>query len=523
MAHIVNPSQIAAIHRDGENLEKIKQPPNPPPNTQWIGGYKIGVGSFGVATLWVLIDCSTRRAINHAVIKDSFEPETHSTREEGLYEGIWYQLAQKGMDFGVDPAYKNSIIPFADREVRFLKEAYLQGMMTVPDSSEEIYCNPLWGYARKELENPYSREHNHWRLYMPLYDYGDLEGLIRAHFFISRGIPEPFIWHTLICLMKGAVQLEEQARSRLDYTDSDVIVVFDIKPGNILLAPPDNRKSFPIYPRPHFADLGGGNLTNKDDWDNKVHEQSFSYTPGYIAPEMWRPPPGPRLLPNHVLRGTPTNVWQIGRLAEHMMKLCDRLPDIVYQSGRQESDMTPQIIGWQGTLPGQNYSMPLKKMVARLLQFDPEKRPSPQKFLEVVDKPGLAFFKGMDSFGSDAWFLDQQQRRAAAGPTPKPTNLNEDIAARDAQEEAKRRLTKARPYLRAWGSSRASEFASLGVFPPEELEVMYTNEANWWATDPQDLVYANGGLVYPLPKATEDTIDIDKMKLDDESSSAHIR
>lgn len=518
MAKIVTSSQIAAIHRDSSNLERIDKPPNASPNTQWIGGYKIGVGANGVATMWVLVDKSTLKAINHVVIKDSFERTSDSTAETGLYKGIYRQLRDKGMDFGADPTHK---IGHAAPEHRFYKEAYLQGLMTVPGSSEEIYCNPLWGYAKRLLDNPYSSAHNHWRLYMPLYDYGDLDNLIKEHYYKKKAIPEPFIWHTFICLMKAAVQLEEQARSRPNNTDSDVIVVFDMKPGNILLAAPDNKKSFPIYPRPHLADLGGGNLTNKNDFDNRIHAQHFAFTPGYLAPEMVKPSTGsPALLPHSVLRGTCTNVWQIGRVLEQMMKLRGGFPNIDYQAGRKEADMIPEIIGWQGTYTGQNYSIQLRKMVNRCLQFHPDKRPSPQNLLYAIDQPGHVLYKGMDTFGSDAWFEEQQQKRAKAPPKPKPRNLHEDIAARAADDEAQRRLAKARPYLRAWGPARANEFASLGVFPPEELEVMYTNEANWWATEPQDLIDAHGAPVYPLPKATEE-IDLD-IKLSGVSSSDHI-
>ncbi|KAK6000387.1 hypothetical protein QM012_003633 [Aureobasidium pullulans] len=519
MSNIVGASQIAAIQRDSSNLARINKLPDAPPDTQWIGGYKIGVGGNGVATMWVLIDKSTSRAINHVVIKDSFEAMSNSTMETGLYKGIYRQLRDKGMDFGVDPTHK---VGRAAPELRFLKEAYLQGLMTVPDSDEEIYCNPLWGYARKLLDSPYSSAHNHWRLYMPLYEYGDLDNLVKAHFFAKKAVPEPFIWHTFICLMKAAVQLEEQARSRPNSTDSDVIVVFDMKPGNILLAPPDSKKSFPIYPRPHLADLGGGNLTNQNDFDNRIHAQHFSYTRGYLAPEMWKPTAGrPPLLLADVLRGTCTNVWQIGRVCEQMMKLCGGFPNIDYQPGRHEADMMPQILNWQGDLPGQNYSVNLRRMVARCLQFLPESRPSPRSFLNVIDQPGRPAFKGMDTFGSDAWFEDQRQKRASAPPKPRPQDLSEDIAAQTAEAERQRRLTQARPYLRAWSPSRASEFASLSVFPPEPFEVIYTDEANWWATDPQDLIDARGKPAYPLPTATEE-IDFD-VKMNVDPSSDHIR
>ncbi|CAD0108470.1 unnamed protein product [Aureobasidium uvarum] len=236
MSNILNPSQIYAVSQDRSNLQTKNTPPYPPPNTTWVGGYKFGVGGFGVATLWILVGRTTLRAIDRVVIKDAFEKSSDSTVETGLYKGIYRQLKKKGLDFGVDPTHN---IGHAASHLRFLKEAYLQVSMTVPDTSEEIYAAQLWGYSRKLLDSPYSPDHNHWRLYMPLYDYGDLNGLIKAHYIEKKAIPEPFIWHTLICLMKAAVQSEDQARSRPNNTDTDVIVVFDMKPGNILLAAPD--------------------------------------------------------------------------------------------------------------------------------------------------------------------------------------------------------------------------------------------------------------------------------------------
>ncbi|CAD0095518.1 unnamed protein product [Aureobasidium vineae] len=305
---------------------------------------------------------------------------------------------------------------------------------------------------------------------MSLYDYGDLNGLIKAHFIKQKAIPEPFIWHTLICLMKAAVQLEEQARSRPNNTDTDVIVVFDMKPGNILLAAPERTSMFPIYPRPHIADVGGGVLTNKDDFGNRVHGQRIVYTRGYKAPEMWRPHQGlsadATILESSTapIRGTWTNVWQIGRVIEQMMKLIPKFADIVYQPGQDEEAMTPGITDWPFELPGQNYSMILRKLVAQCLSFHPEERPSPQIILSHIDKPGFVLFNGMDSFGNDAWFQQQQLERTAAGPkkAPKPTTLFEGAALRDTEVENQRRLYQARAYLRAWGPIIAAEFGLLG-------------------------------------------------------------
>jgi serine/threonine protein kinase len=276
-------SLVTGILTDDSNLHKTQTdtgPAVPIPGTTWIGGYKIGQGGFGFITLWVLIEDATRAPLNQVIIKDFFDRD--STLEEGPYTGVYDDLVRKGLDFGVD-----STRPIGSAQVfyRFCKEAYLQGIMTEPDQDKQLFSVPLWGYASKPKLNDTNKIYNHWRLYMPLYDYGDLSHLIHQHQFMKKAIPEPFLWHTLICLVTAALQMEEQARKLPNSSDSDVIIVFDIKPQNILLAPPGGD-TFPVYPRPHLADLGGGFLSNDQDMDNIHNNQGFCFTRGYLAPEM---------------------------------------------------------------------------------------------------------------------------------------------------------------------------------------------------------------------------------------------
>lgn len=499
MSKILSDRQKAEVRRDGSNLERLRKLPSPLPNTRWVGGYAVGSGSYGLATLWVLVDNSTLRAVTHVVIKDAFEGVWESTAERDIYTDIYLQLKNKGLDFGADPT---NPIGRAAPELRFLKEAYLQGLMTVPDVNEEICCAQLYGYARKFLKRPYSEHHNHWRLYMPLYDYGDLQRLIDAHAYKGVAIPEPFIWHTLICLMNAAVQLEEQARLRPHRTDSDVIVVFDMKPGNILLAQPDRTSTFPIYPRPHVADLGGGALTNQNDPKNLRNDMNSVHSPGYLAPEM-----SPHMDPK-ILRGTCTNVWQIGRVIEMMMKLIpDTFGDIDYRfrPGMALGALEPEIVNYVYWLPAQqNYSIHLKQITARCLCLHPANRPTPQEFFAWIDDARAnghqdIIFKGMETFGNDAWFLNQQQTRAAAPQPPKIKHPDEESALQAAEAEKIRRTYKAKPYLHAWGHERAAEFTELGVFPPEQYEVLYEGEANWWATETADFIWQDGTPMWPLP------------------------
>lgn len=521
MSRILSDRQKAEVRRDGSNLERLNKLPNPLPNTRWVGGYAVGSGSYGLATLWVLVDNSTLRAVTHVVIKDAFEGVWEPTAEKDIYTNIYLQLRNKGLDFGADPT---NPIGRAAPDRRFLKEAYLQGLMTVPDVNEEMYCAQLYGYARKLLERPYSERHNHWRLYMPLYDYGDLQKLIDAHVYKTVAIPEPFIWHTLICLMKAAVQLEEQARLRPHRSDSDVIVVFDMKPGNILLAQPDRASTFPIYPRPHVADLGGGALTNQTDPRNVQNRMNIVHSPGYLAPEM------SRHMDPIILRGTCTNVWQIGRVIEMMMKLLPETWDDIdysFRPGVKPEALEPEIINYNYWLPAQqNYSIQLKQIVARCLCLFAADRLTPQDVLAWIDEARAdgchdVFFKGMETFGDDAWFLEQRQIRAAAPQPPKIKHSDEESALQAAKAEKIRRTYKAKPYLHAWGHERAAEFTELGVFPPEQYEVLYEGEANWWATETADFIWQDGTPVWPLPPPPP----IVRSPPADQksSSSAHIR
>jgi hypothetical protein len=133
MSKILSEDLKALVRTDSSNLERLIKLPDLFPNTRWVGGYAIGQGSFGLATLWVLVDNLTLRAVAHAVIKDAFESVWISTAEKDIYTGIYLQLKNKGLDFGADPLHP---VGQAAPHLRFLKEAYLQGLMTVPNVTE---------------------------------------------------------------------------------------------------------------------------------------------------------------------------------------------------------------------------------------------------------------------------------------------------------------------------------------------------------------------------------------------------
>lgn len=415
------------------------------------------------------------------------------SNDKEIYRKIYRNLVAKGLDFGASLKDRPG---HALPQVRFLKEAYLHGLMTEPDDpDEDFYTVPLWGYARRS--STHSFDHNHWRLYMPLYDCGDLTSLIKAHRRKRRLIPEPFLWHTLECLMHAAILLEEKARELPESTGSDVIVVFDMKMDNILLASPDQSKSFPIYPRPHIADLGGACLTGPGDLDNIYNTQDFQMTRGWVAPEMWSKddirsgPPSERILPRGTLRGTCTNVWQIGRVLQQMMELDPDPEDVKYHSCYSEEQMEPAIrkSGDSSIYLELNYSEIFREFIRRCLRFRPEERATPQQILHEIARSGPEHCQGMGSFGSDEWM---EVTQAEINANPKPDGVNPDPAD---QEALLKQIEEAKPYLRAWGPDTANRFLGLARFPPSDM-LLERSEKLWWLTNQDETIIDEKGKPY---------------------------
>ena len=84
-----------------------------------------------------------------------------------------------------------------------------------------------------------------------------------------------------------------------------------------------------------------------------------------------------------------TNVWQIARVAEAMMKLKLGFDPIDYRLGKKPEEMEPVILNWQGKLPGQDYSDDLKQLLSVCLKFDLKKRPSSKNVLRAITKSSV--------------------------------------------------------------------------------------------------------------------------------------
>ncbi|THY30211.1 hypothetical protein D6D01_03315 [Aureobasidium pullulans] len=447
----------ALLYGDKSGLDRIRKPPLPGPNTQWVGGYKVGEGGFGLASAWSLVDTNTSKPINQVVIKDTFEPVYTSTEDKGKYRYIYRELVKKGLDFGASLGHPPGKAPSKDR---FFREAYMHGVMTTTDPDEDFYTVPLWGYARKKTN---MFEYNLWRLYMPLFDCRDLRSLVGVHKELLNGGYE------------------------------DVIVVFDMKLENIFLASPNQSRYFPVYPRPYIADLGGACLTAPDDPLNTNNSLLGQHTKQWEAPEMWRPgtpPKGQRqsgpILPTGTLCGTCTNVWQIGRVLQQLMILEPDPMKIGFDSEYTPAQMEAMTYesGKSIPYPDSCYSDDLRGLVRECLRFMPEARPTPEYVVSKIKESGPLHYNGMDIFGSDAWMQTKEGQIAAK---PKDTTPLQPSPAG---------VQQAREYTRAWSKKAKDRFLKLAEFPDSNMLIQWASDKNsrlWRYTNPdRDMIDRNG-------------------------------
>jgi hypothetical protein len=223
-------------------------------------------------------------------------------------------------------------------------------------------------------------------------------------------------------------------------------------------------------------------------------------TRGYCPPEVTRPS-----VFGHEHERYPisewTNVWQIGRVIEAMMKLAEHFNDLSYRG----SDLEPNIQNWNGQLPGQFYSWQLRAAVASCLRFRPDHRATARELLNMIDHNPMwrCFSHNMRDFGSDAWFEEQERQQAKKAATAPPATTTppttSEIAAADAASTRKRkRMEEANLYARAWDADKAAKFFHLGVFPEERYDLEYPGKGGFWATDDLPVIDSHGRYLKPL-------------------------
>lgn len=143
----------------------------------WLGSVHLALGGSGAVHYWLKVD-QNQNILDRMVIKDFWLGE--STAEPPAYKGIYEDLVDKGMDFGVDPDRPGK----ATADERFLREAYLQGLMTNRNHPYSNNTVPLRGYKKgdkHEYKEDGSVKRTHWRIYLDLLHAGDLSNLIEEH------------------------------------------------------------------------------------------------------------------------------------------------------------------------------------------------------------------------------------------------------------------------------------------------------------------------------------------------------
>jgi hypothetical protein len=227
-------------------------------------------------------------------------------------------------------------------------------------------------------------------------------------------------------------------------------------------------------------------------------------TEGYHPPDTARTEP---YKDGRMPCGEWTNVWQIGRVGEAMMKLALQFDELPYHPDNKPEDMEPEIMNWRGDLPGQDYSNELRRVIASCTRFDPGKRNNARDIINVIEtNPAfLSNLHAMHTFGNDAWFEEQERQQAEKAASEPPTTTTpptpptpNTAAAQEAAETKKRkRMDDAYSYLRSWDGDKRARFMELGVLPDEKFDIEY-NDSKFWATDDTPLVDEHGNFAKPL-------------------------
>jgi hypothetical protein len=260
-----------------------------------------------------------------------------------------------------------------------------------------------------------------------------------------------------------------------------------------------------------LANLFAVGLTNDNDFHNTIGHLECQMTEGYYPPEYIKPA---IYTEGRVPCGSWTNVWQIGRVAEAMMKLAAMFHDFPYKTFKKPEDIEPDIIKWRGALPGQDYSYELRKVVFSCMRADPFKRATARDVIERIETNSTFQFymRGMQTFGNDAWFAGQERKQAAKAaaeppattttpPTPKTAAAQEAAAQEAAATKTRKRMEDANNYLRAWDADKRARFVKLGVLPDEKYDIVY-GENKFWATDDSPLIEEDGRWVKDVKWAT---------------------
>ncbi|KAI4850737.1 hypothetical protein E4T44_02570 [Aureobasidium sp. EXF-8845] len=396
----------------------------------WLGGVNIGMGDSGAVHYWLKVD-QNQKILDRMVIKDMWCGD--STIEPPAYEGIYKDLVHKGMDFGVNPDKPGN----ATVDERFFREAYLQGLLTDINNPSRFNTVPLRGYKKGDKHRfKDGKFETHWRIYLDLLHAGDLNNLIKQHTvpdkFVPKKrhtfypIPEPYVWWVFESVAEALLQLETVVRARPNAREEqdEVIAFVDMKPANMLLGS-YRGDQYPVYPKPLLSDFGAGHILYKEDSrQDEKHKDRYPHgaTPGFFPPEM-------RVRTDYGveqgIRDRPlyswTNVWQLGRTIECMMRCEKHLEHEKYSLVTDDDSLIKQSPPEFEKFPTFRYSEDLIDLVWRCQRYDPEDRPTPAELLKLIKERAPKHHRGMNGWGNAAWIQKQEERIKTDNKTPADT------------------------------------------------------------------------------------------------------
>ncbi|KAI5272154.1 hypothetical protein E4T47_04598 [Aureobasidium subglaciale] len=430
-------------------------------NVRWMGGYFAGEGANGTCGYWIQVD-QNERIVDRMVIKDTWD--TASTKEPPEYQGIYQDLVNKGLHVSDFPG---AALP----SERFYKEAYIQGLLTDPAGANTAYTVPLRGYKR--FDETDDARGTHWRIYMDYMQAGDLHDVLvhngswadvnGVDKFMNKPVAEAFIWWIMECLANALIQMETVTRNRPNarVQQDEAIVMLDLKPENILL---DSIRGphYPVYPKPMVADFGSAIITYLDDPENEDKSASESTTVGYEAPEMFQLNEDDfgddydRYIEGPV--HSYTNIWQIGRLVETLMRLGNKDPDKTLAANPPRFRYYPNF----------RYSYELNYIIDACQAEDPNDRYSPPDLLDYINHHAPMHNSGMKEWATEPWIA----AREAITPFLNPYNLEQR------NQRIDRRVREGKlVFLRHFQDPvLANRYCSLDVDLPDGSELAYSGK-----------------------------------------------
>jgi hypothetical protein len=221
-------------------------------------------------------------------------------------------------------------------------------------------------------------------------------------------------------------------------------------------------------------------------------------TEGYFPPEYIKPS---LYTAGRIPCGEWTNVWQIGRVAEALMKLATGFDNPPYGLTDRVEDLESDIMEWRGRLAGQDYSYHLRRLVASCMKLDPSLRPSGREAVEQIETNPTyhIHMHGMETFGTDAWLEEQERKQAEKAASEPPATRTPPTPSAAAVQEAaatkkRKRMEDADYYLRCWDVDKRARFVKLGVLPDEDYDLL-NRDKMFWATDYTPKIDEDGRLV----------------------------